>query len=242
MKPFSRAALSVFGIAAIAAVLLSAPTKPAGASAGPAVTVANTPLPVTGNVNASVSGTVAVSSMPTVNAAQSGTWTVGISGTPNVNASNVTDSNGNPVPVTTQDIGYRNFFSISGNCSFSGTGCSVPGILNISGQQFAVVKSISGTCNLPSTTDSIQSISLSGAVSLTTTVVGVYVVPGPVNNGTQSFAQEIEGYFPPGPAGSQTYDLNIQDISSLSGGSCAIFVNGYWTPKPYAGAYGTIYP
>jgi hypothetical protein len=62
-----------------AVVLSFYPSHRTAEAAGPGVTVLNTPLPVTGSVNATVTGTVG--------AQQSGLWNVGINGVPSVNAS-----------------------------------------------------------------------------------------------------------------------------------------------------------
>jgi hypothetical protein len=79
MKHFGRPMLLTLCLGLFAVVLSFYPSHhSAGAPAGPGVTVLNTPLPVTGSVNAAVTGTVG--------AQQSGAWNVGINGTPSVNA------------------------------------------------------------------------------------------------------------------------------------------------------------
>lgn len=63
MKHFAKLMLSTLGIGVVAIVLFSLPRHTAAASSGPPaalVTVTNTPLPVTGSVNAAVTGTVGI--------------------------------------------------------------------------------------------------------------------------------------------------------------------------------------
>jgi hypothetical protein len=69
MKRLARALAGIFGIGVLGSVVLFIPQKNAVGAGGAPVTVLNTPLPVSGSVNAS----------------QSGTWNVGITGTPSVN-------------------------------------------------------------------------------------------------------------------------------------------------------------
>jgi len=71
MKRFARLLLVTFGFGVLGFVMSLVPQKNAGGAGGAPVTVMNTstnPVPVTGNVSAAVSGTVA--------AQQSGTWNV----------------------------------------------------------------------------------------------------------------------------------------------------------------------
>jgi hypothetical protein len=81
MKRFARALAVLFGIVVLGSFVLLVPQKSATAQGGPAVTIVSPlPLPVRGNVSATVSGPVA--------AQQSGNWNVGIAGTPNVSVTN----------------------------------------------------------------------------------------------------------------------------------------------------------
>jgi len=79
MKHIARLMLLTLSVGVVAVVLSSLPRHTAAAASDPPsppslpVKVTNTPLPVTGSVNAAVTGTVA--------ATQSGTWNVGINGT-----------------------------------------------------------------------------------------------------------------------------------------------------------------
>jgi len=81
MKHVGGLMLLTLGLGLFAFVLSSLPSHPAAAAGSAPVTVLNTsanPVPVTGNVDAAVTGTVS--------AQQSGVWNVGINGTPSVNA------------------------------------------------------------------------------------------------------------------------------------------------------------
>jgi hypothetical protein len=93
MKQLGKIILLTLGFGVFAAALgqfNTGPKQVAAQSSGPPaglnVNVVNTPLPVSGNVNAAVSGTVAVAP-----------------GT-RVNISNRLDSNANPIPVFTRDL------------------------------------------------------------------------------------------------------------------------------------------
>jgi hypothetical protein len=96
------------------------------------VEVVNTPLPVTGNLNAAVVGPVA--------AQQSGPWNVGITGTPNVNVANtVRTVNDPPQPVEASvDV------TIPGG-EFTGT---APAFTVPAGKRF-VFEDVSGIAFLP---------------------------------------------------------------------------------------------
>jgi hypothetical protein len=90
------------------------PTKPPPPPGPTPVEVKNTPLPVTGSLNATVGGTV--------QAQQAGPWNVGIAGTPSVNVANSpTVQVGNPLlPVQT--------FNDALNTPYAETRASEPGI------------------------------------------------------------------------------------------------------------------
>ena len=72
------ATITVISIVGFALAILA--PEPARGAAGPQMTIVNTPLPVTGNVNATVTGNVGLTGTPTVMAQQSGPWNVGITG------------------------------------------------------------------------------------------------------------------------------------------------------------------
>jgi hypothetical protein len=101
LKKLSQLLLIGLGLGISAVALSTIPSTPASASGGAAVTVINTPLPVTGSVSA----------------AQSGTWNVGVTGTPNVNVANSpTVSIGNTPSVNATQTGTWDV-GISGNTS-----------------------------------------------------------------------------------------------------------------------------
>jgi hypothetical protein len=103
MKRFVRALVVIFGLAVIGSVASLVPQKNATATGGAPVNIASPlPLPVTGNVSAAVTGTVA--------AQQSGAWSVGINGTPNVTSTIVGTPNVNVASLPAVQIsGSPNF-------------------------------------------------------------------------------------------------------------------------------------
>ena len=68
MKRFARALAVFFGIVVLGSFVLLVPQKNAAGAGSAPVTIVNTPLPVTGDVSATVSGTVGIAGTPTVNA------------------------------------------------------------------------------------------------------------------------------------------------------------------------------
>src|SRR5580692_4677189 len=140
--------LLIFGVGLMTALLSSIHSHPASAasSSRPSVTVANTPLPVTGKINATVSGPVAISGTPSVNAAQSGSWNVGISGTPTVNLGNT-----GPLPVTaTGDPALSSFTPVSAGAGggFGPTGCAATLPNPASTGQILVIENVSASIGL----------------------------------------------------------------------------------------------
>ena len=104
MKNLSRPMFLTLGLGLFALVLSFHPSNHAAAApVGPSVTVLNTPLPVTGSVNAAVSGTVNANitnaSLPVMGAVSiTGTPSVGVIG--NVPVVNPLDVLNNRVPMT----------------------------------------------------------------------------------------------------------------------------------------------
>lgn len=105
MKRFARVLVVILSLAVIGSVVSLVPQKNAAAVGGAPVTIMNTAtnaVPVTGTVNATVSGTVGVNNFPAtqnvnisnpsipVSAQQSGDWNVGLAGTPTVQFANTT--------------------------------------------------------------------------------------------------------------------------------------------------------
>lgn len=64
MKRFARAFAVTLGLVVLGSVISLVPQKNAAGAGGAPVTVVNTPLPVTGNVNAAVTGAVGVNNFP----------------------------------------------------------------------------------------------------------------------------------------------------------------------------------
>ena len=146
---FGRPLLVLFGLTFLAAFLTSMHSRPAAASSSgnPTVTIANTPLPVVGNVNATVSGPVAISGTPSVNAAQSGAWTVGISGTPTVNLGNA----GTLSVTASGDPSSSAFTPVSAtgaSSSFTGNACYVHFTNPASTGQILVIENVGATIGL----------------------------------------------------------------------------------------------
>jgi hypothetical protein len=112
MKHFGKLMLLTLGLGLFAVVLSSLPSHPAVAAAGgpPPTTVIVTPnpLPVTGSVNAAVTGTVGITGTPSVNAAITNasvpvTGTVAVSSLPSISlGGSVTVGNTSANPVITQ--------------------------------------------------------------------------------------------------------------------------------------------
>lgn len=108
-----RMVVAAAGMTLVALALLVDSPQRAGGSGSAPVTVTNTPLPVSGNVNANVTGTVAVSSLPAVQVSS-------ISG--NVPVANPLDTNSNPIPLVTQNpVSGGNAFDVIGSCFFGGS-------------------------------------------------------------------------------------------------------------------------
>ena len=107
MKRFAHLWLVTLGFGSLGFVLSLVPPKNATGAGGAPVIVTNTPLPVSGNVNAAQSGawTVGVNNFPAFPAALTGT-TVPVSGTVSASISgnvpivNPVDNLNNPMPVT----------------------------------------------------------------------------------------------------------------------------------------------
>jgi hypothetical protein len=100
MNMVRRIVIGLAGVVVVALAIEIAAPKAVHALVATAVDVVNTPnvivantVPVTGNVNANVNGTVAVSSMPAV----------AIGGNVNATVSDPLDGSGNPVPLVTRE-------------------------------------------------------------------------------------------------------------------------------------------
>jgi hypothetical protein len=129
----SRVILLVLGLG-ILAVALSIPNNPVKAAGAAPVTVVNTPLPISGSVSAT----------------QSGSWNVGVTGVPTVNlgTGNAIGINGpvlvgnpatSPVLVSDVDNPARHALQLNNACGIGGTviSCSVVG-QNVQGVDFTV--------------------------------------------------------------------------------------------------------
>lgn len=172
MRRFARALAVTLGLVIIGSIVSLVPQKNAAGSAAAPVTVVNTPLPVTGNVSASVSGTVG--------AQQSGNWSVGISGTPTVNANvtfprsigvqNARDLSSLLIPLLQQDTDNPARQPFTQECTVSTLDTAGRGFCSLdtvpTGKRF-IIETVSGGLN---TTPGIKPTQISLQVNTTGTV------------------------------------------------------------------------
>ena len=127
----------------IAATALQ-PMKTASAAGSAPVQVTNTPLPVTVQGTATVSGTV--------NAMQAGSWNVGVTSVPAIQLSEgatVGIHNSLAMPVYTRDVNARHAYALT-FCTEPSLGC--PDRAHVPEGQTFVIEQVSGSCQqLPST-------------------------------------------------------------------------------------------
>lgn len=168
------------------------------------VNVVNAAVPVTGNVNATLTGTP----------------TVSLNG--NVPVANPLDNNNNPSPLVTQPSA-RNFFQLEGSCTNSGAVCFVGPLLTVTGS-VAVVQSFSGFCFGLAAGSNITEAGLS--TILDGSIIS-YAAPGPpVTSPVDvriSFAESTTTYFPPGSSINAEVFYTVPPI----GGGCSVDVAGY---------------
>jgi hypothetical protein len=124
----------VIGIAATALQ----PTRTASAAGSAPVLVTNTPLPVTVQGTASVSGTV--------NATQTGTWNVGVTSLPAIQlaeGATVGLHSSFAMPIYTSDVDTRSAYALS-FCSEPSLGC--PDRSDLPAGRMFVIEQVSGSC------------------------------------------------------------------------------------------------
>jgi hypothetical protein len=123
MKRFARALAVTLGLVVLSSFVLLFPQKNAsGTTSGAPVSVVNTPLPVSGNVN--VGGSVGITGTPNVSVTNSPT--VNLASGNSVNVGNPLDASNNPVPLATldalqpyEDSCQANFLNVSNRqCNF----------------------------------------------------------------------------------------------------------------------------
>lgn len=170
MNRFVRAFAVTLGLVIFGSVLSLMPQKTATATGGAPVTVLNTPLPVTGTVNAAVSGSIGVNNFPGNQSVSITNPSVPVSGSVGVTGTvSVANSSASPVPTFATDNPARNsyqaaFWSDPYFCQQS-NGCANQVTLpttNSTGQplQRIVIQLVTVECNYPQT------------VAISNTVVG----------------------------------------------------------------------
>lgn len=147
MKQFGKLMLVTLGFGVLGFLMSLFPHKGAGGlPVATNVNVVNTPLPVGGNVTATISGTptVNVASLPPLNFPGN----VGISGP--VSVQNLGSGSGAPIPIVTQDSdeAARKSFAASGTCNWAGNQCTISPIYAVPTGQIAVIDSVSGACGV----------------------------------------------------------------------------------------------
>jgi hypothetical protein len=223
MKRFARALAVTFAIAVLASFVFLVPQKNATAQSGPDVTIASPlPLPVKGNVSATVTGAVA--------AQQSGNWNVGITG--NVPVANPVGTSGSPVPLAASDVdgpARTPFQSFVCNATFAANATAAacqsnPGF--VPSGKLLVVEYVSGNCFVPlgsaltfydvgaaavgiGTSDAFPPLTLSGSDG----VVNSYAV-----------SQKVKLYAG-ASSGSVALEFNGTDTTGRT--FCSLFVSGY---------------
>jgi len=150
MKQSSRVVFAVLGLAVLA-IIVAPPSHSAG---GPDVTVVNVPLPV--------QGTVGVNNFPAIQAV-SGNVNATITGTPSVNLTGVISNTiSNPLLVQPVTGTSSSFWSASPVSVFFGGGSALSTtILNVNPYQVAVITAASARCNIDNGTN-IQYVDLEG--------------------------------------------------------------------------------
>jgi hypothetical protein len=222
MKRFAKLLLATLGFSALGLVVSLVPQKAAKGSVAAQVQVVNTPLPVAGNVNATINGTptVNVASMPAINVGQ-----VTLSG--NVPVVNPV-TGGNPVPLQIQDADNptRQSFHFLDSCTFVNTLCQDIGY-NIPLGKTLVVEDISGYCTIPQTQfKTVPMIAVGAATE------AVYLTPTVLYADSNSlflgFGRSVKLYAPNrGPNATAFNQLNFVPTQSFFSGSCNISYQGY---------------
>jgi hypothetical protein len=180
------------------------------------VTVTNTsahPVPV--------SGTVAVSTLPTVQVGS-------ISG--NLPVTNALDNNNSPIPLVTQNpLSGGNAFDVSGHCAFTGTLCTIAPIYSVPAGKLAVIQSVTGNCTLASSTNLAVVGQLYTAPSGAS--VESFPVLGPAESGpaltSAGFGGRLSGYASGGAAGNPINEAIVADASQTVNSTCSMEIAGY---------------
>jgi hypothetical protein len=197
MKHFARIILLTLslGLAAIALSFYS--NHPASAAGGPTVTVTPLPLPVTGSVNAAVTGTVGVTGGP-------------------VAVSNVLDASSNPIPVMVRDADNPARQPFYATVSFFGTTTTIGAypLYTVPAGKRAVV-------------ETVETLSGQGYAATMARIFFEFTPNAPeatfdftTPSGT-AVTQPTKFYAGPGPMGVQLYstdsNTNLNGVVSISG-------------------------
>jgi hypothetical protein len=231
MKRFARALAVTLGLVVLGSFVFLVPQKNAsGTASGAPVTITNTPLPVTGSVNATVSGTVNVGNFPAMqnvsitNASVPVTGSLGVSGS--VGISNTPSS---PVPMlnvdepTAQPFLQRFCFSsIAGQCAGEigspTNGFQVPSTTaGGASVKRLVVEFVSGQCVVPNG-NQIGGIALGGVGEQPPShVFGLTYAPGTTQ--AETFGQQTKIYYDPGEfiVMSPTFFITIGSVYQCDG-------------------------
>lgn len=205
MRRFTRPLLAVLGVVLLGSIITLVPQKNASSAPAPApVIVTNTPLPVSGNVNAS----------------QSGVWNVGINNLPSTQnvsfngaAQPISFSNTATTPIFNRDVDNSARNSVLGSCdlpSTSGPGtqfCNVQ-FSTSSGSNFTsvptgyrlVIEFVSGEVDVPTGTTIVRNFGIRTTIGNSYTVINF----DPRFAGTDStvdvwrFSQQTRIYEDPG--------------------------------------------
>lgn len=241
MKKLFQLLLFTVACGAIGLVASLAPPKSAGGAVATNVNVVNTPLPISGAVNATIAGT------PTVNVASAPPVSVNFPSTENVSGSSVVvdnvegrDANNNPAPqpLATRDTGDAAYepatFVVcyaapSNTCPAEQTSVSVPSkTTDFNRITRLVIESISGFC--VSVGGSATFLGLFTNASGTSNEPASFIVENdflldpPDQFGAQSFSQVTRIYADPGSHLGMT-----PRYGSVSGSiTCTAAVNGHF--------------
>jgi hypothetical protein len=160
IKRFGRLLVGMLSLVVFAVLMALLPSHQAAGFGGPSVTVANTPLPVTGTLNAAVTGNVNAN---ITNATLPVSGTVAVSSLPNVNLSgNVTVGNtaSNPVVMLNLETSSRTPYRSTATLACNQLGCG-PAALTVPPPGFRlVITEVSAV--LPPTSGPAPSVSMLG--------------------------------------------------------------------------------
>jgi len=232
MKEFAKIMMVALGFGCTAMLLSLIPPKKAEGTVAAAVQVMNTPLPVTGTVNATINGTptVNVASMPPISVGQ-----VTLAG--NVPVVNPT-SNSAPVPllIRDSDAAARQPFSYLDSCTFGSPNADTCGgaFSIVPDGKILVLEDVSGSCTINGPLDFTPQLSLvnvgSGLNNAYLPLTQYNVVPSGFSQTYFSFGRMVKLYFPapaPGPNHNGVSFL-VSNQAGVNSGTCTALFSGYY--------------